>query len=140
MPSPISISVKNTTNPDGGPLFIPKGNTTSISLICDITLSTLVDIPVKISYRWTGNNFSEDGVQSIEHDSTESNNTITVDALTLDKAGVYTCEVAVSSTNTFIIETGTSMSTTNVALCKHLKFLQSNSIILLYPVTNFSYR
>ena len=136
MPSSVKVSVRNTTNPDGGPLFIPKEGTTNISLICDVTLNTFVDIPVNVSYSWSGNNFSKDMVESIEHNSTKSNNAITFNALTLENAGVYICEVVVSSTNTFIVGTGTGMNTTNLALCKHLKFLCTKCNI----VANFSCR
>ena len=117
MPSPISVSVKNITNPLGGPLFIPRGGATNISMICSVTLNRLVNIPVTVTYTWIGKNYI--AVKSIAHaDSTESNNTITIYTLTLEDAGAYTCRVDVNSTNPFIDGTGTSMNTTNVALCK----------------------
>ena len=130
MPRLISVSVKNITNPDGGPLFIPRGGNTNISLICSVTLDMLVNIPVNVTYTWSGNNFAEDGAAPIVHtDSTdtESSNTIIIYNLTVEDAGAYSCKVDVNSTNPFIDGTGTDMSTTNVALCKLLESCMPNS-------------
>ncbi len=129
MPNPITVSTNNLTNPGGGPLFIPRGSMIeSISLICIVTLHNLVDIPVIIGYTWSGNNFTK--YYSVDSNSINSNNTITINNLTLENAGIYTCRVDVNSTNTFITETGTKMNTTNVALCKLLETFMMNSIII----------
>ena len=130
MPRLISVSVKNITSPDGGPLFIPRRGTTNISLICIVTLNMLVNIPVNVTYTWSGNNFAKNGVASIVHaDSTdtESSNTITINNLTVEDAGAYTCKVDVDSINPFIDGRGTDMSTINVALCKLLESCMPNS-------------
>ena len=120
MPNPVSVSVKNITNPDGGPLFIPRGITTNVSLACSVTLSMLVDIPVTINYGWTGKKFMKNSEKSIRNNT--DTDMITISPLSLEKAGVYTCKVTVrsNSTNMFIVGAGTSISTTNVALCKFL--------------------
>ena len=99
--------------------------TRGISLICNVTLHTLVDVPVTISYTWSGENFPK--YYNVDSNSINSSNTLIINNLTLENAGVYTCQVDVNSTNPFITGTGTMMSTTNVALCKlseivHAKF------------------
>lgn len=128
MPDPINVSTNNLTNPGGGPLFIPRDIMThSISLTCIVTLHSLVDIPVNVSYRWTGTNFTKHSAESIEHNSTKSSNTITINALTVEDAGAYSCKVDVNSINPFIDGTGSNMSTTNVALCKLLESYMPNS-------------
>lgn len=130
MPDPFKVSTHNLTNPDGGPLFIPRGSMThSILLICTVTLHRLVDIPVTIGYTWTGENFTN---HSVDSNSINSSNTLIINNLTLKNAGVYTCQVDVNSTNPFITGTGTMMSTTNITLCKLLEIVHAKFIIAIY--------
>ena len=109
MPSPDRVSVESITSPSGLQ-FIPNRVRTDARLICNVTLNMLVDIPVTITYTWTGPH-REGQIQ-------QSSSVATISSLTLEDAGVYTCAVDVRSTNPFIDGTGTSMDTTNVALCK----------------------
>ena len=121
MPDPISVSTENITNPEGGPLFIPRGDTTNISLICSVILNMLVDVPVTINYRWTRNDLASNTEEFIGNFTTTNRNMVTIiSPLTPEKAGVYTCKVTVmpASTSMFIDGIGKHNNTTKVALCK----------------------
>ena len=119
VPPPISVFTDNITNPNGGPLFIPRGVTTNISLVCSVILDTLVDVPVTLNYHWTRNDLVIP-ITTEEYIGDYSANMVTISPLTLEKAGVYTCDVTVTSTSTsmFIDGTGKLSNATNVVLCK----------------------
>jgi hypothetical protein len=74
-----------------------------------MTLNPFVDIPVTITYGWRG----PDGSPIMQ-----GNNVVTINPLTLENAGIYTCTVTVSSTTMFVAGPGSSNSTISIALCK----------------------
>lgn len=133
VPSPVSVYVENITNPEGGPLFISSEVTSHISLVCTVTLSALLDIPVSVEFKWTGpKGYASDSTQSImQHTITDM---VTISPLALENAGVYVCEATImksNPTNIYIVGTGTSESTTNVALCKFYTLQEKPYKILL---------
>ena len=123
VPDPFRVSINN---PGGGPLFIPRGVTTNMSLICSVTLNTLIDVPVSVNYRWSRSDFASNSMESVGQYTATGPNMITISPLTLQKAGVYTCEVTVMPTpaNMFIEGTSGHTSTTNVSLCEFTKITQ----------------
>jgi hypothetical protein len=135
VPDPIRVSINN---PSGGPLFIPRGVTTNVSLICSVTMDALIDVPVIINYRWSGSHFANNSMEFIEeyNATVTGQNMITISPLTLQKAGVYACEVTIMPTPTSMLiqETGGHSSTTIVSLCKfiyyYINYLLLNFFIL----------
>ena len=119
VPDPIRVSINN---PSGGPLFIPRGVTTNISLICSVILDPLIDIPVRVNYHWYRSDFPRNSMSKFI--GQYNVNMTTISLLTLQKAGVYTCEVTVMPTpaNMFIEGTGGHTSTTNVSLCEFTNY------------------
>ncbi len=121
MPDPIRVSINN---PSGGPLFIPRGVTTNISLICSVTLDALINVPVIVNYHWSRSDFASNTMEFIGQYNATGPNMVTISPLTLQKAGVYTCVVIIMPTPTsMLIEgTGRHSSTTNVSLCKFIDY------------------
>lgn len=93
----------------------------------------LVDIPVTINYSWTRNDLASNTEEFIGEYFTTNPNIVTISPLTLEKAGVYTCEVTVmpASTSGFIDGIGKYNKTTKVALCKFRNPCIAISIIII---------
>ena len=92
VPSPSLVVLSNVSNPI---CIHPIGST--VTLTCDVELSSVVDLPVTVNTVWTGPAVftTTNATQPVKGNPTVYTSTVMVSSLSRDKSGYYTCTVTV---------------------------------------------
>ena len=112
-PVPVPTSVVITSDPVSP--IRPVGS--NVILTCTVELSPVVDVPVTVNTEWTG----PDGVTlssttPVMESLTRYTSTVMVSSFGRDQSGNYTCTATVSSTSSFLTDSGSQSETARITV------------------------
>ena len=87
-----------------------------VTLTCTMELSPVVDVPVTVNTVWTGP--ATNTAQTVMGSTTTYTSTAMISSFERDQSGVYTCTATVSSTSSFLTDSGSQPGTARITVGK----------------------
>ena len=114
VPPPTSVTI---TSDPVSPIR-PVGS--DVTLTCTVEFSTVVNVELDVNTVWTGPDgfMTTNTAQPVMGSTTTYTSTAMVSSFGRDQSGVYTCTATVSSTSSFITDSGSQSGTTRVTVGK----------------------
>ena len=114
VPPPTSVTI---TSDPVSPIQ-PVGS--DVNLTCTVVLSTVVNVEVAVNKMWTGPDgfMTANTAQPVMGSTTTYTSTAMVNSFGRDQSGVYTCTATVSSTSSFLTDSGSQPGTARITVGK----------------------